>query len=591
MGGGFLDLLFSPWLLNCRHVGRTALLAAALSCLVAGSCPAGLVINEVLYDPEGPDDGLEFVELFNPTDETISLNCMILETGNGAGAGDWGLGVEWTDHIFVEPGHFFVVGERAVTPPPDWVCDLDLQNGPDACRLTLGEIVLDLVGWGVHTYSEYYEGAPCEDVVSGASVGRAPDGADSQNNSQDFRSFATPTPGRRNLCEVDVGLVAGSMKLNPALPMPYEHTVISVEAKNLGLTRLSQGQCSVQFFEVRDSSRTLLGLPAVNALGPGQSTVVSLPWQPVLEACAKLEAVAVTEGDENPANDTLSVRVRAGRGTLVVSEIMYAPLPEASEWVELFNASEAPVDLKGWTLEDSSKRRSIITTSSLSVSAGDYVVLAQDKQQADLSGPVCEGKLLEPEGGWSSLNNYNQSGEDFADAVCLRDSSGCVSDYVAYNDEWSSRAGSSLERVSPSTPGTLATNWASSAAPEGSTPCSRNSVSEIAETARQREMTLSSQVISPDGDGVDDRVVFSFSLPSPGFRVNLSVFDSEGRLVRKLQDHKKVGTIVQTVWDGKNDEAELVPPAIYVVHLAMVGPRGETDESRATIVVAPRRHK
>jgi len=608
MGGGFLDLGLADTV--PRVLILAALLAAGLSLAVAGADPAGfslaadgasaagsppatvaaspegLVINEVFYDPEGPDDGLEFVELYNPTDETISLNNTFLETGNGAGAGDWRLAVEWTDDVFVEPGRFFVVGEKAVTPPPDWVCDLDLQNGPDACKLQIGETLLDLVGWGAHTYPEYYEGAPCEDVASGSSVGRAPDGADSQNNSADFRAISPPTPGRRNQCQVDVGLVAGSMGVSPALPAVYEQVRVSVEVKNLGLARLSHGECGVQFFEVRDSSRTLLGLPVVDALAPGQSVTVSVSWRPVVEACGRLEAVAVTEGDENPANDTTWAAARAGGGQVVVSEIMYAPAADVSEWVELLNASDSPVDLKGWTIEDSSRKKSVITTLSLPVPAGGYVVLAQDKDQVEPDG-ACSG-LLEPDGGWSSLNNYNQTGEDYADVVCLRDSAGCVSDYVAYSDEWCSRAASSLERVSASAASSQAANWASSAAPQGSTPCGRNSVTEIAEKARGSEITMSSRVISPDGDGADDRVVFSFTLPSPGFRVDFAVFDSEGRLVKKLLDQKKVGTVVQAVWDGTDDEAKRVPPAMYVVHLAMAGPAGERDTSRATVVVAPR---
>lgn len=580
MGGGFFDFALV--------LVRAALLAVILSFLVTSASLAGLVINEVLYDPEGPDEGLEFVELFNPTEETISLKGMVLETGNGASAGDWRRAIEWDEDLFLEPGRFLVVGESAVSPAPDLVRELDLQNGPDACRLRAGDVIVDLVGWGPHTFSEYYEGAPCEDAASGVSVGRTPDGADSQNNSADFRPVSPPTPGRRNLCQVDAGLVAGSMSLTPALPMPFEHAEISVEVKNLGLTELSHGECTFQFFEIQDSGRTFLGLPVVQPLAPGQSAVVSISWQPVLETCERLEAVAVTEGDENPANDTTSIAVRAGSGEVVVSEIMYAPASGASEWVEVLNASESPIDLRGWSIEDSSKKKSVITTSSLPVPPGGYVVLAQNGEQVELSGSGCDGRLLEPEGGWSSLNNYNQAGEDFADVVCLRDSSGCISDYVAYNDEWCSRVNSSLERVSPFVPSKQATNWASSAAPQGATPCSRNSVSEIAQSARGSEITMSSRVISPDGDGADDRVVFSFTLPSPGFRVDFAVFDSEGRLVRKLLDQKKVGTVVQTVWDGTDDEAERVPPAIYVVHLAMVGPKGERDASRATVVVAPR---
>jgi hypothetical protein len=79
--------------------------------------------------------------------------------------------------------------------------------------------------------------------------------------------------------------------------------------------------------------------------------------------------VALAEGDENPANDTTRTAVRAGGGQVVVSEIMFAPASGASEWVELLNASESPVDLKGWTMEDSSRKKSVVTALSLSLPA------------------------------------------------------------------------------------------------------------------------------------------------------------------------------------------------------------------------------
>ena len=44
-----------------------------------------LVINEVSYDPAGTDTGYEFVELYNPTNQTLSLEGYLLESGNGAG--------------------------------------------------------------------------------------------------------------------------------------------------------------------------------------------------------------------------------------------------------------------------------------------------------------------------------------------------------------------------------------------------------------------------------------------------------------------------------------------------------------------------
>jgi flagellar hook assembly protein FlgD len=101
------------------------------------------------------------------------------------------------------------------------------------------------------------------------------------------------------------------------------------------------------------------------------------------------------------------------------------------------------------------------------------------------------------------------------------------------------------------------------------------------------EIGMSSRVISPNGDGVDDRVIFSFVLPSPGMRVNLTVFDSDGRAMKRLLDQRKVGTVVQTIWDGIDEEGRLVPPGIYIVNLGVKRLDGGWEESRSTLVVAP----
>ncbi len=553
---------------------------------------AGLVLNEILYDPSGSDDGLEFVELYNPTDAPVSLKGMALETGNGARESDWTVALEWGVEYLVLPGTFVLVGESNVNPTPDFVAELDLQNGPDACRLRAGSMIVDLVGWGVHTFREYYEGRPCEDVASGTSIARLPDGVDSQDNSSDFRPLPAPSPGGRNLRVVDARLVPGSMRTVPALPDAFEPTEVIVDVENCGARTLRPVECAVHFFKTTEAGREFVALRPSPSIEPGQTLPVSVSWQLESEACVFLEAAVVTEGDENPANDTASVALRAGRGLLTVNEIMYAPPAGASEWIELLNDSGFAVDVRGWWIEDSARKKSVITSSSLVLEPGEYLLVAQDKEQLlAAAGGVCDGRLLEPEGAWPSLNNHDQAGRGYADVVCVRDSAGCISDYVAYSDEWLTRANSSLERVSAGVPSRLPSNWTSSVAAQGSTPCQANSTAEVSPGTRAGEIALSSRVISPDGDGVDDRVVLSFSLPSQGYRADLSVFDSEGRLVRKLLDQRRVGTVVQAVWDGTDDRSRPVPPALYIVHLATLGPRGETGSAKTTLAVAPRRRR
>ena len=106
-----------------------------------------VLLNEVLYDPEGSDGGYEFVEIAARPGAAADagLAGWTLETGNGAD-GAWR--VAWVgaagDRL---QGGLFVIGESGVDPRPHAVADLDLQNGPDACRLRAPSGDTDVLGW------------------------------------------------------------------------------------------------------------------------------------------------------------------------------------------------------------------------------------------------------------------------------------------------------------------------------------------------------------------------------------------------------------------------------------------------------------
>jgi hypothetical protein len=80
------------------------LLACLLWLLLDEPARAGLLLNEVLYDPEGADGDLEFVELIAAGADSVVLEEVRLEFCNGAAPGAWTL--LWAGPLRLAPGAF-----------------------------------------------------------------------------------------------------------------------------------------------------------------------------------------------------------------------------------------------------------------------------------------------------------------------------------------------------------------------------------------------------------------------------------------------------------------------------------------------------
>ena len=161
------------------------------------------VLNEVLYDPPGADGGAEFVELLNTGTTPLDLAGVRLEFANGAAAPVWERRWEGAVGDSLAPGARWLIADSGWTGTevPNVLVSLRLQNGPDAVRLRRGEIVLDRLGYGDLSDPSCYESAPHPGAAA-ASLGRRPDGADSDRNDRDWaawlveqqRALAAPQP-------------------------------------------------------------------------------------------------------------------------------------------------------------------------------------------------------------------------------------------------------------------------------------------------------------------------------------------------------------------------------------------------------------
>jgi len=540
------------------------LVAAALFLHLPLTLSANVVINEVLYDPNGSDSGHEFVELMNCGASGILLTGWVLETGNGANPDDWT--VEWIggDLDYLDPGGIFLIGESDVVPVPDYETPLDLQNGPDAARLTDGLQVVDLVGWGEPLFQGYYEGSPAEDAASGYSLARIPDCYDHDANSLDFSS-SIPTPGYRNALEHDLAI---HVLHSGRVILPADEPVwVECRIENVGSVPIEAGSALLRLFT--DDSQLPTAAETVNEeLAPRDTLLMSLTWNSPA-AGYHTARVALDHGeDDSTDNNTATTSFTVGRaGALVaLNEIMHSPLEGATEWLELVNVSGESLSLAGWMIGDdvdASMISSVIPGEEILLSPGGFLVVARDPELVTAAAPVVESEH------WEALS--------VNDHVALLDRFGTPIDVVIYSSNWGGDKGISLERARPEMPSDDANNWGGCVAPEGGTPGRTNSI-HIARLPSDGRLTVSPNPFTPDGDGHDDRTVIHFDLPVARATIRLAVFDLKGRVRAVLEDLVATSGRHELIWNGEDDNGLVLPSGLYVLLL-------EAIDARAGVIV------
>ena len=159
------------------------------------SYAGNLVINEVFYDPGDTGIGC-FVELYGKPN--LKLDGYRLVGINGNGGAEYNV-IDLSGQKVPSTGYFVVAQNKSVPNANMIDSKADYQNGPDSIQLWNKEERVDAVGYGDFSKAAFKgEGEPTLDL-SGYSIGRRPDGLDSNDNSIDFVGLAIPSPGKSNM--------------------------------------------------------------------------------------------------------------------------------------------------------------------------------------------------------------------------------------------------------------------------------------------------------------------------------------------------------------------------------------------------------
>ncbi len=304
--------------------------------------------------------------------------------------------------------------------------------------------------------------------------------------------------------------------------------------------------------------------------------------------------IVAVSGDELPSNDTSSAIVTVGyrKGSLLINEFMFDPLPGQNEWIELYNRSVQPVDLRCWTLMDrptatGSVNAFMIASATTVVRPGGYAVVAADSSLFALFpglSQIATNPTVLVLGTAGGLG-LNSEGDD----IILKDLTGTLIDSVSYSSRWhrpdvTDTKGRSLERVNPDLDSNLPENWTTSVLPEGGTPGKPNSALTRS-PINGSNLSFSPNPFSPDGDGYEDFCLIQYNIPFVSATLHVKIYDVKGRLVRTLANSLVSNSHGDILWDGLNDERQRVRIGVYIVFLQATNVQGNASTAFKGVVV------
>ncbi|MBI1221077.1 MAG: hypothetical protein GC180_00610 [Bacteroidetes bacterium] len=274
---------------------------------------------------------------------------------------------------------------------------------------------------------------------------------------------------------------------------------------------------------------------------------------------------------------------------LVINELMFDPVANRSEFVELFNNSDSAVNLKGVYLGNCKENGlpgsfALLSDTIFYMGPHAYLVLSTPTHQLDRYYPVEERQIV----GLDAFPGYRNSGA----CVLLCDSALNMIDSFFYSPSMHASAvldtrGVSLERIDPNYRGPQSANWTSSSQEFNyASPGRKNSENREGWSNKKEHWSLASESFSPDGDGFEDFAILSYSGLQAGTLVDIAVYTVSGSLMYSWESNSLAGVEGRYKWDGRNAYGILVPDGPVLILISYTEPGKATKHQRFILVKA-----
>ncbi len=396
---------------------------------IGSSLFSEVVINEILYDPEGSDSGYEWIELYNSGSENVNLFGWKIEKGGSEFAECF----TFENSFIIHPHDFILIGEEFVQNA-DLQTDLAFQNGgsaTDGVRIVSPNGYTDTILYDSPNTNNLPDdinevGADfAPDVTQGHSLARISDGVDT-NSSQDWFDCSNPTPKSRNIAPVDLAVKR----------FYYEQSgnniTLFTVIQNLSTIDVDNFVADMKIF----MDQEVIFKKEIAYIPPNDSVIFTYNTGEINAGYHLFKSNLNIMQDNNLENNSKQISLLVGASPIILNELMIKPENDDNEWVEVFNRNNVDMCVDNIYIEDRSGGKI-----ELFGSISDYLVICKNKELFSKSFPMADTSKVIQSSVWTSLNNTTEN-------LYLKDYYGTLFDSLYYN-AYHLNQNISYERVNP----------------------------------------------------------------------------------------------------------------------------------------------
>jgi hypothetical protein len=278
-------------------------------------------------------------------------------------------------------------------------------------------------------------------------------------------------------------------------------------------------------------------------------------------------------------------------GSILINEVLFNPFTGGSDFVELVNASQVPIDIRHLKLASRNNGIDLLQINTICLSnrflkPGQYLTCTKD------SMAVVQFYLSNNPASFCCMHSFPTYPDTEGTVVLLNDSLEVMDEfhYTAkmHSSFLASINGVSLERISLSRPTGEGTNWTSATSSAGyATPGNPNSQLS-ANLDLPEEIVPDPIVFSPNGDGYNDQLTIHYSLTKPGYQANVRIFDIAGRTIKYLVKNESIGQQGNWTWKGDSDSGQRLNLGVYIILVELYDPQGHNKTFKKTCTISDR---